>query len=142
MRSPILLATALISAACTDTGGPQLPPGPHMIVRFGYADDTTGSSDFLARAARASVLDSVRAEFALPVEQRRFLNGPIRVGVPDENLEWTWAFTFDKWHLVDATAELCDATPQYIEEHLTEWLESVGDYCPWSAFVKDTAWVP
>ncbi|MGE5802594.1 MAG: hypothetical protein ACM358_10070 [Gemmatimonadota bacterium] len=143
MKFQIAIATVLvIGVSCEESVGPQLPPGPHMIVRFGFADDPTGASDFTARASRASLLDSVRAEFGLPVDQRRFLNGPIRAAASGENLGWTWAFTFDQWHLADATAELCDATPQYVQENLADWIAEVGDYCPWSAFVKDTSWVP
>ncbi len=113
-----------------------------MIVRFGYAGDMTGSSDFVARATRASLLDSVRAELALPVDQRRFLNGPVRVAAHGENLGWAWAFEYNKWRLADNSTELCDATPQYVEDHLAEWISSVGSYCPWSAYVKDTSWAP
>jgi hypothetical protein len=130
----------LIGAACQEPSSPS-PPGPHMIVRFGYFGDSNGSFDFVARASRPGLLDSVRAELALPVDQRGFLNGPVRAAAEGENLEWRWAFEYDAWHLTDFSAEVCDATPQYLEDHLAEWLSSVGEYCPWSAFVKDTAWV-
>ncbi len=137
-----LIAVLLLGLSCADAGAPEPAPGPHMIVRFGYTDDPTGASDFIARASRPTLLDSVRAELSLPVGQRRFLNGPIRVAIPGENPGWTWAFRYDQWQLADATAELCDATPQYVEENLTEWIAEVGNYCPWAAFVQDTTWVP
>ncbi len=132
----------LTGTACQDASAPSVPPGPHMIVRFGYVGDSTGSFEFVARASRPTLLDSVRAELALPVDERRFPNGPLRAAASGENLGWRWAFTFDAWHLTDASAEACDATPQYVHDHFVEWLSSVGSYCPWSAFAKDTAWVP
>lgn len=135
-------ALLLAGAACGDTSGLSIPHGPHMTVRFGYFGDSTGGFEFVARASRPSLLDSVRAEFALPVDQRRFPNGPVRVAAAGENLAWRWAFTYDAWHLTDNSTEVCDATPRYVEDHLTEWLRSLGNYCPWSAFVKDTSWVP
>ncbi len=132
----------LTGTACQGASAPSVPPGPYMIVRFGYLGDATGSFEFVARASRLTLLDSVRAELALPVDERRFPNGPLRVAAPGENLGWQWAFTDDAWHLTDASTEVCDATPQYVEEHFAEWLSSVGNYCPWFAFVKDTALVP
>ena len=95
-----------------------------------------------ANPSRPGLLDSMRAELALPVDQRRFLNGPVRAAAAGENLGWQWAFVFEAWHLTDSSAELCNGTPQYVEDHLAEWLDAVGRYCPWSGFVKDTSWVP
>ena len=140
--APPLAALLLAGIACGDTSAPSLPPGPHMIVRFGYFGDSTGALEFVARASRPALLDSVRAELALPVDQRRFPNGPVRVAAKGENLGWQWAFAYDGWHLTDAAAEACDATPQYLNDHLAEWIRDLGGYCPWSAFVKDTLRVP
>jgi len=44
------------------------------------------------------------------------------------------------WHLEDArlaefTIELCDGNPQYVEEELDYWLNTVQSYCPWSAIL-------
>lgn len=36
---------------------------------------------------------------------------------------------------VDATMELCDATPGNIDNNLDEWLGTVGVWCPWDARV-------
>lgn len=82
-----------------------------MIVRFGYFGHSTGAFEFVERASRPGLLGSVRAEFALPVDERRFLNGPVRVAAAGENLGWGWAFVYDAWHLTDNSVELCDATP-------------------------------
>ena len=44
------------------------------------------------------------------------------------------------WHLdpqdiamADATIELCDALPSYVEENVDEFVERVRRYCPWAA---------
>lgn len=44
------------------------------------------------------------------------------------------------WHmqgttLADVTIELCDGTASMVDEDLTYWVETVGQYCPWSATV-------
>lgn len=137
IRLLLFAALLLTGLTCSESAA---PPEPHMIVRFGYANDATGASDFVARAKRPGLLDSVRAELALPAEQRRFPIGPLRAAAAGENLGWSWAFVYDEWQLTDNAVELCDASPQYLQEHLAEWLASVGHYCPWSAFVRDTAW--
>lgn len=144
-RTALLVAVAallLTGVSCEGASTPSPPPGPYMIVRFGYVGDSTGAFEFVARASRPGLLDSVRAELNLPVDQRQFVNGPVRRAAAGENLGWRWAFEFNRWHLTDASAEVCDATPQYLDDNLTEWLDSLGHYCPWSAYVSDTAWVP
>ncbi len=47
------------------------------------------------------------------------------------------------WHLIpasfqtpDVAIEVCDGVPSYVEEHLQEWLEKIGTYCPWSARIS------
>jgi hypothetical protein len=35
--------------------------------------------------------------------------------------------------MAEATIEVCDGLPSFVEEDLAEWLASVGQYCPWSA---------
>jgi hypothetical protein len=44
------------------------------------------------------------------------------------------------WHvedveLVDVAIEVCDGTVAYVDEHLDQWLDEVGRYCPWGARV-------
>ena len=136
----LLMAAGLgLAASGCESSSPS--PAPQMVVRFGYLDDPSGAQEFLARVSRPSLLDSIRAEFALPVQQRHFPNGLLRPAVGSENLAWRWAFEVDGWHLTDNAIELCDGTPQYLHDHFDAWLTEVGHYCPWSAFVKDTAWV-
>ena len=44
------------------------------------------------------------------------------------------------WHLdpqdiamAEATIELCDGLPSYVEENVDDFVENVGRYCPWAA---------
>jgi hypothetical protein len=51
-----------------------------------------------------------------------------------------------RWHvrnvrLVGITIELCDATPSYVERHLTYWIDKVERYCPWGAKPIRLRWV-
>ena len=58
----VVFALGLVWAACQGTSDPSFPPRPHMVVRFGYFGDSTGAYEFVARASRPSLLDSVRAD--------------------------------------------------------------------------------
>jgi hypothetical protein len=44
------------------------------------------------------------------------------------------------WHMngttfADVTIELCDGTAAMVDEDVTYWVETVGQFCPWSATV-------
>lgn len=65
--------------------------------------------------------------------------GPIEYGsgVANHNAPWNWHYDPDAIEMTEAAIELCDATPSYVEEHLTEFVETVGSYCPWNAELVD-----
>jgi hypothetical protein len=35
--------------------------------------------------------------------------------------------------MAEATIDLCDGLPSYVEENVDEFVENVGRYCPWAA---------
>ena len=49
--------------------------------------------------------------------------------------QWNFRVDPSAVHFADATIELCDGRPSYIDENLTDWLEQVGSWCPWGAEV-------
>jgi hypothetical protein len=62
-------------------------------------------------------------------------NGPLRAGSgqASHNDPWSWHLDPDLTSMAEATIEVCDGLPSFVEEDLAEWLASVGQYCPWSA---------
>jgi hypothetical protein len=36
----------------------------------------------------------------------------------------------------DATIEVCDGLPSFVEADKDHWLNTVGEFCPWSAIVQ------
>jgi hypothetical protein len=67
---------------------------------------------------------------------------PSRVAVFDEVRPGTDCDPRYSWHVApgevswaDLTTEVCDGCPGYIEENRDEWIEQVGNYCPWSVEV-------
>lgn len=61
--------------------------------------------------------------------------GPVRLGPgrAEHNLPWSWHIDPEEVAMAEATIELCDGRPSFVEEDVEGWIESVGSYCPWSA---------
>ncbi|MFW5926093.1 MAG: hypothetical protein ACOCV4_07985 [Myxococcota bacterium] len=50
--------------------------------------------------------------------------------------QWSWHVQPDDALWADATIELCDGCPSYLEDNLDDWIDQVGNYCPWAAEVE------
>merc|ERR1719245_509569 len=51
----------------------------------------------------------------------------------DCDKQWSWHVDpADTGGWVDLATEVCDASPQYIEENGKAWTNSPGRWCPWS----------
>ncbi|MEZ4414647.1 MAG: hypothetical protein R3E10_02760 [Gemmatimonadota bacterium] len=61
-------------------------------------------------------------------------NAAIRTGAGDgaHNAPWSWHLDAQDVEMADATIEVCDGSPSYVEEHLQDYLQ-IGRYCPWGA---------
>lgn len=82
------------------------------------------------------MLAQVDAQLALPFEKRnQHINGVVDRGDAGQNAPWNWHFVLDRWTMADASIEICDGTPTFVEENLELWLEQVGQYCPWDSVV-------
>ena len=124
--SRILLVTiglALFAAACHDDDGPTAPDGSRLFrVRAG------------ADVFRMRLTDPEAIQLAMEnVEGRnnKHPNGRIAVGNGGFNAPWSWHFVPDTVRMVDASIEVCDGTPGYVESHRAEYL--LSGYCPWGA---------
>jgi hypothetical protein len=117
--------TPLGLAGCSHDG-----PVRFEFVHRSGADVTT----FTAIAIDTMAIAAARAELAKPEAERRLHpNGPLQRGAGGHNAPWSWHFIENEWVLAETSIEVCDATPRYVEEHLDEWLRTVGRYCPWTA---------
>ncbi|MGH7710389.1 MAG: hypothetical protein ACREOG_03845 [Gemmatimonadaceae bacterium] len=61
--------------------------------------------------------------------------GRVVIGDGGFNAPWTWHLEPSSIDAPQASIELCDGTPSYLEAHRDEWIASVRDYCPWTAKV-------
>ena len=62
-------------------------------------------------------------------------NGPLVAGpgAGDHNAPWSWHLDPAQTTLAEVTIEVCSGTPSYLEANVDEWVNVVGQYCPWSA---------
>jgi hypothetical protein len=67
--------------------------------------------------------------------QANIPNGPLLPGPGPgmHNVPWSWHLDPEQTEMAEISIELCDGTPEFVEEDLQYWLDQVGRYCPWSA---------
>jgi hypothetical protein len=114
-------------------------------VTFEFAHGTgPGAPTYRATTSDPDRIAEAREELAKPAGERtKHVGGPIGQGGGSDNAPWNWHFEQDEWVLKEASIELCDGEPSYVSEHLEEWIEDVGQYCPWSArIVRELEGVP
>ncbi|MBX2875256.1 MAG: hypothetical protein KTR30_24270 [Saprospiraceae bacterium] len=110
----------------------EIPAGTRF---FEFQNDS--GATFHAWTNKADVIAAVEAQLNLPLEQRgQHINGKIaRIeGNCAINQNWSWYFLPDDWVVADASIELCDGNPQYVEDHLEDYL-AIERYCPWGSKV-------
>jgi len=59
----------------------------------------------------------------------KHIGGSTSVGDGGFNKPWSWHLIPDTVRLVEASIEVCDAKPSYVETHLSDF----GTYCPWTS---------
>lgn len=62
-------------------------------------------------------------------------NGPLLrgSGVGNHNTPWSWHLDPEETAMAEVTIEVCSGIPSFIENDLDQWVDVVGQYCPWSA---------
>lgn len=76
------------------------------------------------------ILDLAAGNSLANIPNGQILPGP---GVADHNLPWSWHLDPEEIEMAEVATEVCDGLPSYVEQHLDEFVESVGRYCPLSA---------
>lgn len=121
-----LILISLFVAGCnTDNGSSNVPPsGQFFTVKV--ASDT-----FVMYVTDATTIQLAADNFA--GKNNRFPTGRIEAGNGGFNGIWGWHYVPDNVRMVEASVEVCDGTPSYVNTHLNDYL-AIG-YCPWSAKV-------
>lgn len=131
----ILLMTLTLPWIACEEAVDQSVEGGYLFV---LPDLPNGPQQFVAVTFDPETVAELEADLALLKDQRRlFPNGPIDRGNGAYNLDWGWHYVPSQWELAEMTIELCDGTPQYVHDHLDYYLDKVGHYCPWGAYVVE-----
>lgn len=91
---------------------------------------------FFVRTSDIAVIQKARKELAKPETDRQlFVNGKLAYGDANINYPWHWHIIDDKWDLTEKSIEVCDGTPEMVEQDTREWVENVKRFCPWKSYV-------
>jgi hypothetical protein len=95
--------------------------------------------DVLGQPYSVFITDSAAIGQVLAVQsgqsQAKIPSGRLVSGAVPYNEPWSWHIDPADFHMAEVTIELCDGTPQMVEDNLDYWLQSVQRFCPWSATI-------
>lgn len=116
-------------------GNETLPPGA-VTFHFKMYGDASGVQDFQASATDPELIASARAQLDLPVEERKLhIDGQIAAGNGGDNLNWSWHYVIDHWKLAEVSIEVCDGNAVLVNQAVDYWVNTMGRFCPWGAYV-------
>ncbi|MEM4417002.1 MAG: hypothetical protein QXD32_02975, partial [Nitrososphaerota archaeon] len=61
-----------------------------------------------------------------------FPTGALARGDGGFNKPWSWHLIPETVRMAEVSIELCDGLPSHIEQDLDYWIDTVGQFCPWS----------
>lgn len=121
--------TALALAAALPIFGCDSNEPEGSAYRIGVGDET-----FVVRVTDPGAIED--ADSLLGSGERRIVMGDVVRGDGGFNEPYGWHLDPETVGFHDATTEVCDGLPSYVEDHLDEWIEDVGVYCPWNVEVE------
>ena len=125
---------AIVWSACQADPADSGTPGGYLFAMH----DQGESEQFVALTDDPAVIAKLDSQLALPESERlMFINGPIAAGDGGHNSSWSWLFLPGQWDLTEISIELCDGRPSMVEAGLDYWIDTVGAFCPWGAYVKE-----
>lgn len=92
-----------------------------------------GSDQFAVRVVDQTTFTKLNARMQSGNEG--VILGRVVAGSGGFNGPWSWHLDPSTIEVPDASIELCDGTPSYLEAHRDEWIRDVKNYCPWGAKV-------
>jgi hypothetical protein len=120
---------AVAFAGCTTPTAPSPELRGGVVATFRSTNQTF--KVFVTKPATITALFALqRGEATASIPNGRILRGS---GAGAHNAPWSWHLDPVDVEMADATIELCDGSPSYVEANLTEYVEVVRRYCPWGA---------
>ena len=76
----------------------------------------------------------VRRAMTAMAQKNRVYSTILRgAGAGNHNAPHAWHLDPDDIEIVDATIEVCDGAPSYVDANVAEYVDVIGRYCPWGA---------
>ena len=129
--------------------GDPAPPGRYRVVTtmdgqeiskwfsigayFHIAFEGRPHADFVVYSNRPEWVEAMRAELGRPDEERQVVLGTVKTRKPGYNPDWSYVLAPNTVELAEASIEVCDGSPYYVEHHLKAWRDKT--WCPWSSHV-------
>jgi hypothetical protein len=137
MRNASLITGLIIAAASAAgiSGGCSSPTSPSEDLRGGaVATFDVSGQRFKAFVTNAQAIADLFAlqngQSTASIPNGRILRGP---GAGDHNAPYDWHLDPTDIEMADATIEVCDGAPAYVQAHVAEYVDVIGRYCPWGA---------
>jgi len=127
IKSTALVALLLLAACDSDPAGEDLQGG--ILATFKVEGE-----EFNVWITNVQTVQQI-LDLRDGKSQANIPNGPLLAG-PGEgthNEPWNWHLDPDATAMAENTIEVCDGLPSFVEANLNEWINNVGQYCPWSA---------
>lgn len=96
---------------------------------------------FVAGTSDPVVLADVDAQLAMPLIDRLWhIKGLLGHTNDGRNYDWSWHIRKNKWRMESYSEESCDGLPQYVEDHLHDFVDLEMYFCPWGGAVIREVW--
>lgn len=129
---------ALLAVLGTSCGGPTRPPSDPLQGGIVATFEVSGER------FRAWITNPATIQQVLALQHgggRSFPNGRLRAGagIGGHNAPYSWHLDPEDIQMAEATIELCDGRPSYVEQNRDAFIREVGRYCPWGATLSGVA---
>lgn len=138
--NPALVIVPLLGALITvlSCGGDRSPTAPGgtavFVIRACLGSEHAPAGEtFRIRLTDRGVID--QADGLIGRGSVMIVLGSLAAGDGGFNAPWSWHLDPNTVEFAEGAIELCDACPSLIEADLDYWLNTVGNYCPWSTEV-------
>ena len=117
-----------VSVGPMTSGAGAGQPGAYFTLGFKRSNQT-----FVIFVREQKAIHGLRADLSKPRSERRIVSGIVRTERP-YNHPWSYTMGSRSIVLAQVFIEVCDASPNYVENHRADWLGR--RWCPWSSYVK------
>lgn len=126
LRRLLLLLPLLLAIGGCDADPPTAPPGNGVFVVA-----AAGGESFRILLRDPARLEEARRMIARG--ERKVVAGSLARGDGGFNTGYGWHLVPESVFFADVTIELCDGRPSDVEKDIDYWVDTVRQFCPWSA---------